>query len=81
MQWDSRRYQQGIEKLVTRYDKCLSCGEDYVEMQWDSRRYQQGIEKLVTRYDKCLSCGEEIRGNAVEQLKISPGTRKAGHTV
>ena len=25
-------YQQGIEKLVSRYDKCLTCGEDYVEM-------------------------------------------------
>jgi hypothetical protein len=26
----------GIDKLVARHDKCLSCGEEYVEKQWDS---------------------------------------------
>ena len=26
------KYQQRIEDLVPRYDKCLSCGGDYVEM-------------------------------------------------
>ena len=30
-------YQQGIEKLVPRYDKCLSFCKYYVEMPWDSR--------------------------------------------
>jgi hypothetical protein len=29
-------HQQGIETLVSRYDKCLDCGGDYVEMQWDN---------------------------------------------
>ena len=29
-------HQQGMEKLVSRYDKCLDCGGDYVEMQWDN---------------------------------------------
>jgi hypothetical protein len=27
-------YRQGIEKLALRYDKCLSCGVDCVEIQW-----------------------------------------------
>ena len=27
------RYQQGVEKLVSRCGKCLACGGDYVEMQ------------------------------------------------
>jgi hypothetical protein len=26
-------YQHGIEMLISRYDKCLNCGEDYVEKQ------------------------------------------------
>ena len=28
---DMDRQQQGIQKLVPRYDKCLNCSKDYVE--------------------------------------------------
>jgi len=39
---DNTRYQQGTEKVVTRYDKWLSYGGDYVEMQWDRRTIKRG---------------------------------------
>lgn len=26
------QYQKGLQQLVSRYDKCPTCGEDYVEM-------------------------------------------------
>jgi len=31
--------QQGTEKLVSLYDKCLSCGGDFAEKKWVSRQY------------------------------------------
>ena len=62
-----------VRKLVTRYDKWLSYGGDYVEMQWDGgsfRRKEFLLQlkmknpKYILRnyiyiyiYDLCISCG------------------------
>jgi hypothetical protein len=47
-------YQQGIDRLIPRYDKCNKIG-------WLITRhrdmYQQGIERLIPRYDKCNKTG------------------------
>jgi hypothetical protein len=46
---DTDWYRQWVEKLVTRYDKWLSCGEDYVEMQWGCRTIKRKLFLLEAK--------------------------------
>jgi hypothetical protein len=54
--WDL--HQQGLEKHVSQYGKCLNCGGDYMEKQWNSSEIRAELYLLhfKTKNPKYMYC-------------------------